>query len=166
MNTKNLISLLLMGVLSVTTLSAQQHHKQSNKPKTERINKPGLENFKSMKIAYLSEKLALTPTEAEKFWPVYNEFENKKIEARKNFKNENQEKPTEVDLTDADIEKNLNKRFEIKQLELNLEKEYLSKFKSVLSIKKVAELYQAEESFKKDLLRKMRNSSHTTQPQN
>ena len=36
------------------------------------------EKFNSMKIAYFTEELELTSAEAEKFWPVYNEYEKKK----------------------------------------------------------------------------------------
>ena len=33
------------------------------------------EKIKSLKIAYLTEQLALTSSEAEKFWPIYNSFD-------------------------------------------------------------------------------------------
>ena len=35
------------------------------------------EKLKAHKIAYITERLQLTPAEAEKFWPVYNELEAK-----------------------------------------------------------------------------------------
>ena len=35
------------------------------------------EKIRAFKTAYLTEQLSLTSSEAEKFWPVYNEYENK-----------------------------------------------------------------------------------------
>ena len=165
MKTKNLVAILCIGVISLSTASAQQQHKQGKTERPERTHKPGSEEFKSMKIAYLSEKLSLTPAEAEKFWPIYNEYDSKKVDARKDFREDKKEQSKEVEISDAEIEKMLNQRIELKQTELNLEKEYLTKFKSVLSIKKVAELYKAEDNFKRELLRKMRDTPRPTPPQ-
>lgn len=67
-------------------------------------------------------------------------------------------------LSDAEIEKMLNDRIQLKQDELDLEKEYLAKFKTVLPMKKVGELYKAEESFKRELLRKIKNTPSPTSP--
>ena len=48
------------------------------------------EKFRSIKIAYFTEELELTSEEAEKFWPVYNEYDKKKSDLhrqhRKSFR--------------------------------------------------------------------------------
>src|ERR1035437_4885758 len=46
------------------------------------------EKMESMKIAFLTQKLDLTPDEAQKFWPVYNEFQKKREELRKKRREE------------------------------------------------------------------------------
>ena len=40
------------------------------------------DKVKSLKIAFISDELALTPQEAEKFWPIYNTFEDKQFVLR------------------------------------------------------------------------------------
>ena len=35
------------------------------------------DKVKSLKIAFISDELALTPQEAEKFWPIYNKYDGK-----------------------------------------------------------------------------------------
>ena len=35
-----------------------------------------LERIKAFKVAFITEKLELTTDEAEKFWPIYNQFED------------------------------------------------------------------------------------------
>ncbi len=40
------------------------------------------EQIKSMKVAFITNELALTPDEASKFWPLFNAFEDKQQEIR------------------------------------------------------------------------------------
>ena len=156
-NLKRIMPILLIAIFSTTTLFAQHRsHQRSDRP--ERFYKPGSDKFKAMKVGYLTEKLDLSSAEAEKFWPVYNEYAAKKGAVRKLHRAEHKDKTEKAELSDADIEKKLNQRIEKKQKELDIEKAYLAKFKSLLPIKKVAKLYRAEESFKKDLLRRMRDT--------
>jgi len=156
-NLKRIIPVVLIAFFSTSTLLAQHHgNKKSDKP--ERFYKPGSEKFKAMKVGYITNKLNLTSSEAEKFWPVYNEFSAKKTAMHTKFKALRKSTKEKGELTDADIEKKLNERIALKQKDLDIEKEYLAKFKTLLPIKKVAKLYRAEESFKKDLLRRMRDT--------
>lgn len=40
------------------------------------------QRIEAARIAFITERLGLTPEEAEKFWPVYREFYQKRIELR------------------------------------------------------------------------------------
>lgn len=40
------------------------------------------EKIKAYKVSFLTTELELTSTEAEKFWPVYNAFDDKQFELR------------------------------------------------------------------------------------
>ena len=106
---------------------------------------PKKEKVEAMRIAFLTNKLDLSPDEAQKFWPVYNEFQ-KKREEHKNMKDN-------IDsLSDKQVEAIVDGEMAFRQKNLDLEKEYHAKFKSVLPIKKVAKLYHAEEMFTHHLL--------------
>ena len=73
--------LFLFGfILSVVFTQAQQRpmHGQGRMmppppPPIERLSKEQRAQLESFKIQFITKKLALTPAEAEKFWPVYNE---------------------------------------------------------------------------------------------
>ena len=117
-------------------------------------NKEARERMKAHKIAYITEKLDLTPEEAQVFWPVYNELETKLHEIREANRPDKKKDPESM--TDAEVEEMVIQRFEFKQKELNLEKEYHEKYKQVLPTKKVAALYKAEQSFRRELLKKLR----------
>lgn len=41
------------------------------------------EKIKSLKVAFITEHLALTETEAQKFWPIYNTYESQKDSQRR-----------------------------------------------------------------------------------
>ena len=116
-------------------------------------NKEARERMKAHKIAYITEKLDLTPEEAQVFWPVYNELETKLHELREANRPDRKKDPETM--TDAEVEKMVNQRFEFRQKELDLEKEYHEKYKQVLPTKKVAVLYKAEQGFRRDLLKKL-----------
>ena len=43
-------------------------------------------SVESARVAFISQKIGLTPVQAEKFWPVYNEFNNQRSDIRKAIK--------------------------------------------------------------------------------
>lgn len=114
------------------------------------------EKIKTWKIAFFTEQLNLTPEEAQKFWPVYNEYENKLEDLRKKRRQERRIAKENLDeMDDKEIEALVDSEMAFRQKELDLQKEYHSKFKSVLPTRKVAKLYAAEEQFKIVLLKRM-----------
>lgn len=116
------------------------------------------ENIESMKIAFITKKLDLTPQEAQQFWPVYNQYNDKAKELRKKRRQDNREARLNFDeLTDKEVEQVINNDMACRQKELDLQKEYHEKFKAVLPIKKVAKLYAAEEQFKIVLINKLKD---------
>jgi len=131
---------ILLFVL-VTSISFSQNESKSEKVET-------------MKIAFLTNKLNFTAKEAQVFWPLYNEY-NQKIEAlRKAKKSEYDEiKSKNGTPTDKEIAAYMEEVFATKQKELDVQKDYYAKYVKVLPMKKVALLYQAENQFKKELLR-------------
>ena len=136
-------------ILVATSLAFGQNSKGDRKAHKEKI--------KAMKVSYITEKLNLTSEEAEKFWPIYNEYDAKSDAFRKGMRKTHKQEANIDEMTDADVEKMIHSINDIRQKELNLQKEYLVKFKSVLPIKKVAKLYKAEHGFKRNLLKKIKN---------
>lgn len=116
------------------------------------------ENVQAMKIAFITEKLDLTPQEAQQFWPLYNQYSDKMMELRKKRRQDNREARSNFDeLSDKEVEQLVSNDLATRQKELDLQKEYNEKFKAVLPIKKVAKLYAAEEQFKVVLINKLKD---------
>lgn len=117
-------------------------------------DRKAMEKIKTARIAFITEKLGLTPTEAEKFWPVYNEFDKKRealrLEARQARKNPDPAKSAEENQKAA-----IALQHDFKQKELNLEKDYSDRLLHVVSAQKVMSLPKTEKDFNKILLRRM-----------
>lgn len=117
---------------------------QKQEPQHSRIR----QKINTHKIAFITERLQLTENEAEKFWPVYREYE----EERKALKGDMVFKGGKEEFTEEDAEKMLDNMVTMKSREVDLQKKYNKKFKSVLSAKKVVKLYKAEKEFKSKMV--------------
>ena len=121
--------------------------------------KPNHEKIKALKTAHITEQLGLTSSEAEKFWPVYNEFDKKLMALRQkdgiNFKGKLRNNGID-ELTDEEANILIDKILVIKTSELEYRKELVVNLKEVLPPKKIIKLYQAEESFKRMLLDRLK----------
>jgi hypothetical protein len=114
--------------------------------------------LEALKVAYLTEKLSLTPAEAQQFWPLYNELNDKMREVHKQQRaNRADTKQNFEAMTDAEVTKAIDQELALEQKELDLKKEYNERFKKILPVKKVARLIAAEHNFRKELLKGARD---------
>lgn len=123
--------------------------------------KPGKEKVEAMKIGFLTQKLDLTPEEAQRFWPVYNQYSEEIEQIRANRKAKMDETRNDPDkLSDAEIEKRIDAEMTFRQEELDIQKKYHSRFKQVLTVRKVARFYRAEEEFKRELIERLKQGNN------
>lgn len=103
------------------------------------------------RIAYLTDQLALTPDEAEKFWPIYNEFLEKRKTLRKEYRQKklNPDPKKSREENDNDL---VDLGLKVKQQELDLEKDYSSRLLKVISAQKLRILPDAEKRFRQMIL--------------
>ncbi|MBC7448804.1 MAG: hypothetical protein H7330_12175 [Hymenobacteraceae bacterium] len=110
------------------------------------------EKIEAARVAFLTNRLNLTPDQAQKFWPVYNEFDAKRRAVRKRIGGRKQDLAT---LADNQLQGAVDDLFAARQEELNLDKEYAGRFQKVISLRQTLLLYRAEREFAKFLLRKL-----------
>ncbi len=133
--------------LLVTSLSFSQGFKEKR------------EKVKALKVAYITEQLELTTDEAQKFWPIYNAFDENQSELRHEkmraildrFKPGNVEK-----LSEKDASNSLAQMEKLEEDLFNLKKKFIKDLQSVISAKKIIKLKKAEEDFNRELLKQMR----------
>ena len=117
------------------------------------------EQIKSMKVAFLTNELDLNSSEAEKFWPIYNSFEEKEFELKhlkmRSFIKRHREGKDKITEKEAG--------FLLNQMETNEEEFYLLRKKFILNLKgilpasKIIKLKKSEEDFNRKLLLQYRN---------
>lgn len=120
--------------------------------------KPNRDKMKAQRIAFITNNLNLTPDEAKVFWPVYDEYEIKRQEIVRSYRQAKQPRPESTDqLSDKDaMELADNQIIEAQRL-LDLRKEYHIKFKQVLPPQKILKLYDSEREFQKMLIDRLRD---------
>jgi len=122
-------------------------------------NLNNLEKLNAYKIAFFTRKINLSSSEAEKFWPVYNEYQNKRnlIQQEKNklLRTYNQ---NEASMTDGQLIELGNKIIAAIVEESALDVELHKKLVAILPPGKVIRVYQAETQYKTQLLIELQNA--------
>jgi hypothetical protein len=121
---------------------------------------PNLEKLNAYKIAFFTGRLDLTSQEAEKFWPVYNDFQNKRnaIQIEKQTLNRNVNQNA-LSMTEKEMIEAGDKLISLQVQEAALAQEFHKKFKEILPPVKVVKLYQAENQYRLQLLNELKDKA-------
>lgn len=118
-----------------------------------------MDRMDSYKIAFFTRRLNLTPAEAEKFWPVYNEYDNKRIKLQQEraatIRQVNQ---NENRMSDAELIKAADRLVALQVEEAALTEALHKRLKEILPPVKVLRVYQAENMFRNQLLNDLREN--------
>ena len=95
------------------------------------------EKIEALKIAFITQKLQLTPAEAEKFWPIYNQYTEEIKSISKNSGS-------------SDVLEN-------EQQLLNVRKKYKASFEKILGPQKMNNLFNAEREFRNVLIKRLKS---------
>ena len=112
------------------------------------------EKIKNLRIAYISDKLGLTPEQAEKFWPVYRGFSDERKQLRMEFAKSRREVNAQ-NPTPQEQEELVRQGLELKQKELDLEKDYSSRLMKIITAQQMLNLRKAEGDFQRMILQQV-----------
>jgi hypothetical protein len=119
------------------------------------------------KIAFFTKRLNLTSQEAEKFWPVYNEYQDNKnkiqLERQELNKYFNQ---NELNMSEQEMIEAGDKIVGMEVREAALAQDFHKKIKTILSPVKVLRLYQAENQYRLQLLKELQERREVRVNQN
>lgn len=113
------------------------------------------ERIKAAKVAYLTRELNLSPQEAERFWPVYNEFENRRDDLRHRMKDLIDERDGGGYTSDDRANSALDEWMNLREQELQLEKNFRKSMQGILPSRRLVALHQAERDFQRELLKRL-----------
>jgi hypothetical protein len=117
------------------------------------------DKIEALRVSFINQKVNFTAQEAQLFWPLYDEYNDKLENNRKAFRQQFIKSIDFNTLTDKEAEAYINAELSLKQKEYELYKEYFEKFKKILPVKKVALLRRAEEEFKKELIKNIKGNA-------
>jgi hypothetical protein len=118
------------------------------------------EQIKALKVAFITDELALTPDEATKFWPLFNAFEDKQQEIKKQKLKTylNQMDDGSFDkLSEKDASAILAQMESMEDELYQAKKKFITSLKVVISPVKILKLKKAEENFNRKLLKQYRD---------
>ena len=121
---KKILLLFLFSVTAMFTAMSQQRNNDRE------------EKLQALKIAFLTQKLELSAADAEKFWPVYNQYDQEIQNLRDNRKGK-------------DVLEN-------EQELLDIRKKYKPRFEKILGTNRYNALYNAEREFRNVLIKRLK----------
>lgn len=117
-----------------------------------------MEELKAEKVAFFTQKMNLDSETGQKFWPLYNEFDEERRSNHQRFRELMQKmrqgKEENVEFTDAEYLQMADAILEVKTFQADLDKKYHEKFKAILTPKQLLMYYKADEQFGREMLRK------------
>ncbi len=142
------LRLLLPEEDGISTVKGRLEQGAFEKGRTELID--------AERIAFFTRTLNLSTKEAEQFWPVYNEFTDKRDKIRKE-RNDIMERAEQYQGKEGAPGEWGDRLISLDMEEAVLKAEYHIKYKQVLSPRKVIMIYYAEESFKDYMTGRLRS---------
>lgn len=113
--------------------------------------------FHEEKISFFTEKLDMSDKEADKFWPVHEDFHNRNMKINEeerillDYYNSNYEA-----MSDEEVHEHLEKYIALQKKRVELGAKYHMKFIEILGERKTMRMYALDREFRKHILRQFR----------
>ena len=119
------------------------------------------ERVRSEKVAFLTQEIDLTESEAQVFWPIYNEIQKAQRESFDAVRAayEAMEKGVADKKTGKEMEKLVQAYINAKEKSDGIETKFLNKLLKALPAEKVARYYVAEEKFRHQQIGRLGNGN-------
>ena len=153
---KKVISVLCALVVLSMGVSAQNHQGQRRGG-----DKGWRERVRAEKVAFLTQEIDLTESEAQVFWPIYNEIQKAQREGFEEVKKayDAMAKGVEEKKDGKEMEKLVKAYIDAKEKNEGIETKYLNKLLKELPAEKVARYYMAEEKFRHQQIGRLGNGN-------
>ena len=120
------------------------------------ISQPRNNKMKSLRIAYVTSELNLTPEETTKFLPIFTEFDKNQHELKLKMRSILEKRKSIEELSEIEAQEMLNLSEKIEEEMFNNRKNLIISLKGVLSAKKIIKLRKIELDFNKKLIEKIK----------
>jgi hypothetical protein len=132
------VSILCFFLAAAVTLSAQKGDK-----------------VEAMRVAYITKHVALSAAEAERFWPVYNEYHDKLRLVRKSLRQAHRH--YSETMSEEDVKALASREMEFRKAETEIHHVYSARIAGIIGHRKYMRLRLAEEQFRREMLKILRD---------
>lgn len=166
MKMKRLILMLVVSLMAITTINAQNQRRDAN---CEHFAKDGnkrhsMDNLKHKmrvnKIAYLTEGLDLSVEEAEKFWPIFNNYEDEMNAVREKNRPRDTTKegfpmrPDFLKMSEKEAQMMIDTHLKTKKDIIDIQEKYSKEFIKAIPTQKIMMLFMLEKRYMSDVIGK------------
>lgn len=129
----------------------------------EKLSEEKRKEFESQKIAFFTQELDLSPEEAVKFWPLYNEMRKKMRDAEGNMRKKAREIRDAKEVSEEVYKQAIMDMLAYEQKVQGVKKEYYQKMLQVIPASKLWKLDEADRKFHRQLFERLKHTPSTKQ---
>ncbi|MCK4569485.1 MAG: hypothetical protein KAT76_04290 [Bacteroidales bacterium] len=159
------LSIVMIMAIAVMAMTLPNQVQGQDREKMAKERKEMGERIKASKIAFITEQVDLSPEEAEKFWPIYNEQNKKREELTHTLMERFKGHEENLEISNEQAEEMMQQGFKQEEALLDLKREYHKKFTEILSATKVMKLYHAENNFRRGLMERLGHREGERKPE-
>lgn len=116
------------------------------------------ERMKALKTAYITQEMKLSSADAQKFWPIYNKFEEQKHTLHQEDRKLKEQMNTSVEeMNEKQADEILSQLQKLYQQEQKIKSELVTELRKQFDASFVVKLKKTENDFRMQLLKKYRN---------
>ncbi|WP_113924951.1 type 2 periplasmic-binding domain-containing protein [Cognataquiflexum aquatile] len=112
------------------------------------------EKLEAARVAFITNRLDLKPEQAEKFWPLFNQYNEERTKMMDKVSSLNRESMQEI--TEARAKEIIQKRFSIQQQLLDREKIFMEEITKVISLQQAIKLGGVNREFTRQVYQRNR----------
>lgn len=117
--------------------------------------------IKALKTAFITEGMNLSPQEAEKFWPIYNAFNEKR---RALYRKERADMGDLECISEEKAAGMLQEFVQIEREDYLLKKKFFSDLRTIFTAKQIIQLKKIEDDFNRKLIKEYRERHSRDNP--
>lgn len=142
MNMKSPQYLIILLLMVLSSISYAQ------RPQEQRYDK---EKFEAARVAFITNRLDLKPEQAEKFWPLFNKYNEERESLMRKMSSINKE--SEGSISENQAKQLIDQRFSVQSDMLKLDQKFMADITKVISHKQAVALGGANRDFIRQIYR-------------
>lgn len=115
------------------------------------------ERLEAARIAFITTRLDLSPEQAQKFWPIFNEFNEQREEKLKQIASLNPRSNTES-ISKEEAQRLIKQRFELQRELIEDEEAFVQKAATVISYQQILQLNSINREFARSIYQRQRDN--------